>query len=112
MVHLEHINMVVSDIESSGQDFNGIVAIIDNQDSAITDFREYYVQVGSWRNIEYAEEIKEKLSALYPEIFIYEDDTFHKLRIPQVMTEKQGNVISRDLRENFNLNPILVRKIK
>jgi general secretion pathway protein D len=107
-----HPEPAVSDIESSGQDFNGIVAILDNQDSAITDFREYYVQVGSWRNIEYAEEIKEKLSALYPEIFIYEDDTFHKLRIPQVMTEKQGNVISRDLRENFNLNPILVRKIK
>jgi type II secretory pathway component GspD/PulD (secretin) len=101
-----------ADIESPGQDFNGIVAIIDNPNSDITDYREYYVQVGSWRNVTYAEEVKEELSALYPGTFIYEDSTFHKVRIPQVMTEKQGNVISKDLRENFNLNPILVRKIK
>jgi general secretion pathway protein D len=101
-----------TDIEFPDEDFNGIVAILDNPDSDSTDYREYYVQVGSWRNVEYAEEVKEKLSALYPGTFIYEDDTFHKVRIPQVMTEKQGNVISKDLRENFNLNPILVRKIK
>jgi len=101
-----------ADVEFSGQDFKGIVAILDNPEAARTDFGEYYVQVGSWKNLQYAKEIKEKLSSLYPGIFIYEDDTFHKVRIPKIMTKKQGDIISDDLRENFNLNPILVRKIK
>ena len=101
-----------ADIEYPDQDFNGIVEILDKPESDSVDYSEYYVQVGSWRNARYAEEVKEKLSALYPGIFIYEDNTFHKVRIPQVMTKKQGNVISKDLQENFNLNPILVRKIK
>jgi type II secretory pathway component GspD/PulD (secretin)/cell division protein FtsN len=101
-----------ADSEYPDHDFNGVVEILDKPESDSTDYSEYYVQVGSWRNIEYAEEVKERLSTLYPETFIYEDETFHKVRIPQVMTKKQGDTIANDLRENFNLNPILVRKIK
>jgi type II secretory pathway component GspD/PulD (secretin) len=102
-------------VTSPVRNFNGVVEILDNPKPESPDHGEYYVQVGSWKNITYAEEVKEQLSAIYPGTFIYEDDSFHKVRIPEVMSVNEGNSITKDLREHFkqfNLDPLLVRKIK
>jgi len=101
-----------SDGDPASRNFNGIVEIVENPEAAGSGSDEYYVQAGSWKNIQYAEEVREKLSASYPGTFIFDDHAFHKVRIPRIMTEEEGNVISSDLRENFDLNPILVRKTK
>ena len=73
---------------------------------------EYYVQVGSWRNIEYAEDMREKLTSHYPEVFIIESNNFHKVRIPQITTEKQGTIISNNLMSKFDIRPMLVQKTR
>ncbi len=70
----------------------------------------YLIQVGAWRNIEFAEEALEKLRSSYPEIYIVKEDNFHKVRIPGIMTKKQVSIISADIKENFNLSVILVQK--
>lgn len=69
----------------------------------------YLIQVGAWRNIEFAQETLEKLRSGYPEIYIVKEDNFHKIRIPGIMTKKQVSIISADLKDNFNLNTILVK---
>lgn len=69
----------------------------------------YLIQVGAWRNVEFAQETLGKLRSGYPETYIVKEDNFHKVRIPGIMTKKQVSIISADLQENFNLNSILVQ---
>jgi general secretion pathway protein D len=70
----------------------------------------YLIQVGAWRNVEFAEETLGKLRSSYPEIYIVKEDNFHKVRIPGIMTKKQVSIISTNLQEDFNLSSILVQK--
>ncbi len=71
---------------------------------------EYFIQVGSWKNIKYAEDALEKLSARYPDIYMTEQGDFIKVRIPGTMSKKNDVLILRELREKYNLRPILVQK--
>ena len=70
----------------------------------------YLIQVGAWRNVEFAKETLGKLRSSYPEIYIVKEDNFHKVRIPGIMTKKQVSIISTNLQEDFNLSSILVQK--
>lgn len=69
----------------------------------------YVVQVGAWKNPVYAEEAMERLKTYYPECYIVKENRFHKLRIPGDMTEKQARIIIRDLENNFDEKPFLVK---
>lgn len=71
----------------------------------------YYVQVGSWKNSKYAEEILRKLKKDYPEANIVEQNNFNKVRIPGVMTKKQAAIISKDIEGKLNMKPLIVRGI-
>lgn len=69
---------------------------------------EYYVQVGSWKNPEYAEGILMKMKKKYPDAIIVEQNNFYKVRIPGVMDKQQGITISKKVKVKFNMNPLLV----
>ncbi len=71
----------------------------------------YYVQVGSWKNSQYAEEILRKLKKDYPGANIVEHNNFSKVRIPGVMTKKQAAIISKDIEGKVNMKPLIVRGI-
>ena len=72
--------------------------------------KEYYVQVGAWKNPNYAQETLVKLKQYYSESYIVVENNFHKARIPGVMDKKQGAIISKDIEEEFNLKPIVILK--
>ena len=71
---------------------------------------EYYVQIGAWVNHKYAQKMLEKIINYYPEAYIVTYDTFNKLRIPGVLSKKQGVIMSKDIEKKFNLKPIVVLK--
>ncbi|MCK5504512.1 MAG: SPOR domain-containing protein, partial [Thermodesulfovibrionia bacterium] len=71
----------------------------------------YYVQVGSWKNSQYAEDILIKLKKDYPEANIVEQNNFNKVRIPGAMTKKQAAIISKDIEGKLNMKPLIVRGI-
>jgi cell division protein FtsN len=71
---------------------------------------EYYVQVGSWKNLKYAEEMHIKLKNHYPDIHIVEQNNFYKVRISGVMSKKQGALISENIEEKFNIKSLVVLK--
>ncbi len=71
---------------------------------------EYYVQVGSWKNLKYAEETHIKLKKHYPDVHIVEQNNFYKVRISGVMSKKQGVVISKSIEKKYNIKSLVVLK--
>jgi len=71
---------------------------------------EYYVQVGTWRNFNYAEMVLLKIKKYYPQAYIAKQNVFKIIRIPGVLTEKQGAIMSKDIENKFNLKSIIVLK--
>lgn len=70
--------------------------------------KNYSVQVGAWRNAEYAEETLNKLKTHHPDAYIAVENNFSKIRIPGITTKREGELIINDIKEKFNLNPILI----
>jgi hypothetical protein len=85
-----------------------IPIVVDAQTSNI----EYYIQVGAWKNPDYAQKMLLELQRYYPEAYITVENNFHKIRIPEIMNKRHGANISRVIEEKFNIKPIVVRKIK
>jgi len=73
---------------------------------------EYYVQVGSWKNLKYAEEIFIKFKKHYPDINLVKQNNFYKVRISGVMSKKQGAIILKNIEEKFDMKSLLVLKIR
>jgi hypothetical protein len=71
---------------------------------------EYYVQVGTWKNFNYAAITLSKVKQYYSNAYIIKQNDFIKIRIPDVLTKKQGAVVLNDIEKKFNLKPIIVLK--
>jgi hypothetical protein len=80
--------------------------VVDTQ----TDKSEYYIQVGAWKNPDYAQEMLMKLNQYYPDAYITVKNNFHKIWIPVTLNNGQGADISKDIEKKFNIKPIIVRK--
>lgn len=72
--------------------------------------KEYYIQVGSWRNPAYAESTLTKLKQYYPDVYVIEKSNFNVIRISDIRNKQEGNKIVEDIRKKFNLNSLLVLK--
>ncbi len=68
----------------------------------------YFIQVGAWINAKFALETLEKLKALYPGIYMTEEGKFNKVRIPGTTSKTKDTLMLKELKEKYNLNPILV----
>lgn len=73
---------------------------------------EFFIQVGAWRNLEYAKEAVAKLSPHYKDVHIVMDKGFHKVRIAGIESKKKGMNLIKELKEKFGLNPILAKKTR
>jgi hypothetical protein len=68
------------------------------------------VQVGAWKNHNYAQNMLEKITNYYPEAYIVKHDDFNKIRIPiGLLFKNQGVIVSRDIEEKFDIKPLLVQ---
>ncbi len=72
----------------------------------------FYIQVGSWINPVYARETWERLLPFYPEAYLVEDDNFHVVRIPGIMTIEQGYAIVTDIEAKTYLKPLLAQRTR
>ena len=68
----------------------------------------YFIQVGAWINVKYAHETFNKLKPRYPEIYLIEEGSFSKVRIPGTMDKKKDILMLKELKERYNLKPFLV----
>jgi hypothetical protein len=72
--------------------------------------KEYYVQVGAWKNQNYAQKMLKKIKNYYPKAYIIEHNNFIKIRIPDILTKKIGVTASENIEDKFNVKPLLVLK--
>lgn len=72
--------------------------------------RMYIVQVGAWKNLQYAQTALDLVKGFYPEAVIVEEGSFHKIRIKKMMTRQEGILAIEDLDDKFNLKPILIER--
>jgi len=71
---------------------------------------EYYIQVGSWINPDYAKGTLAQLNKYYPDATIVVHNNFNKIKIPGIKNRTHGNKIIKDIEDKFHLNPLLVLK--
>ena len=74
--------------------------------------KEYYIQVGTWRNPAYAESMLAKLKQYYPDVYVIKKNNFNVIRISDIRNKQEGNKIIKDIREKFNMNSLLVLRKK
>jgi hypothetical protein len=74
--------------------------------------REYFIQVGSWKNPDYAEEVHKKIMKYYPDAYMVMRNNFYVLRIPGVITKTQGNIIAEEIQARFKFSSLVVMKSK
>ena len=67
----------------------------------------YEIQVGSWRNVNFANKIFRKLIKLYPDTILIENNDLNKIMIPGIRTKKEGQRIIGEIETAFNLTPLL-----
>ncbi len=70
----------------------------------------YYVQVGASKNHNDSQKLLVKIKKYYPKAYIVVHNNFSKIRIPGVLTKKQGTIVVKDIENKFNLKPMLVLK--
>jgi hypothetical protein len=73
---------------------------------------EFYVQVGTWKNPDYALETRDRLIEYYPAAYIIVEKDFHVIRIPGIMTKTEGDKIIKEIENTYNLRPLLSLKRK
>jgi cell division septation protein DedD len=82
-----------------------------NIQPAETEFMEgsdFFIQVGSWKQFEIALETMEKLKDHYPGTYVVDHNNFSKVRIPGIRNREEGNLLLKELKEKYDLNPLLV----
>jgi cell division septation protein DedD len=72
----------------------------------------YIVQVGAYKNIDYAIDISEKLKAHDLEVQLMKENSFHKVRIEGIQTKEQAALLMDMIQEKFKLKPFLIREHK
>jgi hypothetical protein len=70
---------------------------------------EYTIQVGAWKNPEYAREMLLKLKKYYSGIYMYKKNNFNFIKIRGIPTQQQGAAIVQDINKRFGLKPILAK---
>jgi len=71
---------------------------------------EYSIQIGAWKKMSYARKVMEKLKARYPGVSIEYSNNMYKVRISEILGREQGAAILKEIRENFNFDPLLVKR--
>jgi len=69
----------------------------------------YAIQVGAWKNPDYANEILPQLQDNYPDSYIVVENRFNIIRIPGIKSRAEGNSIVEEMKDRFNLTSILIR---
>ena len=70
---------------------------------------DYSIQVGAWKNPDYAQEMLLKLKKYYAGTYMYKKNDFHFIKIKGISTQQQVAAIVQDINKRFGLKPILIK---
>ncbi len=70
---------------------------------------DYSIQVGAWKNPDYAQEMLLKIKKYYAGAYMDKRNNFHFIKIKGISTQQQGAAIVQDINKRFGLKPILIK---
>ena len=70
---------------------------------------DYSIQVGAWKNPDYAREMLLKLKKYYAGAYMDKKNNFHFIKIKGISTQQQGTAMVQDINKKFGLKPILIK---
>ncbi len=70
--------------------------------------KKYFIQVGTWKNSDYANTVLAQLQKDYPETYIALENNFKLIIIPNVPTKKRGDIISKKIGKELGLEPTVI----
>lgn len=82
--------------------------VLSPMDNEADDNSAFIIQVGSWKNPDYARETLDHLIELFPDTYMVIEKGFHVIRIPGLATKTDGDRIIKELEDKYNLRPLLV----
>jgi tetratricopeptide (TPR) repeat protein len=68
----------------------------------------YTVQVGAYKNINYAYETNKRLQKNHINSYIKKESNFNKVRVPGMKTKKDGEAMIKELRKTFGFQSVLL----
>jgi hypothetical protein len=68
----------------------------------------YFIQVGAWKNSNYASRMLVKMKKYYPDAYMITEGSFIKVKVPGIKNETQGKRILKDIKDKFGVSPLLV----
>jgi hypothetical protein len=72
----------------------------------------FHIQVASLKDPEIAHGILSELKQDYPSTYLFIQNDFYKVRIPDIKTSEQGYDLLKNIETKFNLKPILVKRFQ
>jgi hypothetical protein len=77
-------------------------------DIQAVDNKSYFIQVGAWKNSNYASRMMVKVKKYYPDAYMIAESGFIKIKVPGIKNKTQGNRILKDIKDKFGVTPLLV----
>jgi len=72
----------------------------------------FHIQVASLKDSDIAYGILSKLKQDYPSAYLFIQNDFYKVRIPDIRTSDQGYNLLNNIEAKFNIKPILVKRFQ
>ena len=72
----------------------------------------FYIQVTAIKDSDDAHGFLSELKQDYPAAYIYAQNDFYKVRIPDIRTSVQGYDLIKDIEMKFDMKPILVKRVQ
>jgi len=68
----------------------------------------YLIQVGAWKNSDYAEVMMRQLAKEYPSVYIISKNHFQVMLVPGIESRIHGHLIADSIKAKYHLEPILI----
>ncbi len=72
----------------------------------------YYIQVASFKDPDIAHDMLLELKKYYPAAYVFPQNDFYKVRIPDFTTSEKGYKLIKAIKMKFNVSPLLVEQVQ
>ena len=98
---------IPSEVKEKEPDIKPPVNITD-----LTEENKFYIQVASYKDVDSAHGFLSALKQDYPAAYLFTQNDFYKVRIPDIKTSEQGYALIKDIDMKFDTKPILVKRVQ
>ena len=78
----------------------------------MTDKNNFYIQIASLKDPDIAYGMLSELKHNYPSAYLFIQNNFYNVRIPNIKTSEQGYDLLKEIESTFGIKPVLVKKFQ